>query len=96
MEQYDYFHRKCEMSSNLFGGYKATIDIRTVESNLDIIQIMKERLTQLFESHNLPYLVNEVNKRHFHIHSHTFEEVLTQDTAEAIVYICDHCESCDA
>ena len=93
MEHYDYYHRLCEMSSDLFGGYKTAIDIRTVESNLDITQIMKGRLIQLFESHNLPYLVNEVNKRHFHIHSHTFEDVLTQDAAEAIVYICDHCES---
>jgi hypothetical protein len=91
MEHYDYYHRVCEMSSDLFGGYKSAIDIRTIESNLDIIQIMKARLIQLFESHNLPYLINEVNKRDFHIHSHTFEDVLTQDSAETIVYICDHC-----
>ena len=93
MDNYDYYHRICEMSSNLFGGYKTAIDIRTVESNLDIIQVMKARLNQLFQSHNFPYLVNEVNKRHFHIHSHTFEDILTQDAADTIVYICDHCES---
>ena len=73
-----------------------TIDIRTVESNLDIIQVMKEKLILLFKTNQLPYLVNEVNKRHFHIHSHTFEEILTQDTAGDIVYVCDHCESCDS
>ena len=69
------------------------IDIRSIGSKQDIIQIMKERLIQLFQVNNLPYLVNEVNKRNFHIHSHSLEDILVQDSADTIVYICDHCSS---
>ena len=92
MEHYDYYHRECQMSSDLFGGFKMMIDIRSIESEQDIIQIVKTGLNEVFENHNLPYLQNEVNKRIFHIHSHTFEEILTLEEGD-IVYICDHCES---
>ena len=93
MEHYDYYHRECQMSSDLFGGFKMMIDIRSIGSEQDIIQIMKERLIQLFQVNDLPYLVNEVNKRDFHIHSHSLEEILVQDSAETVVYVCDHCSS---
>ena len=92
MEHYDY-HRRCEMSSDLFGGFRMMIDIRSIGSEQNIIQIFKIRLNELFKSHNLPYLVNEVNKRDFHIHSHSFEEILVQDSADTVVYVCDHCLS---
>ena len=81
--------RVCEASSNLFGGFRFMFDIRTIESEEDIIQTFKLRLLNIFKNHNLVYLQNEVNKRNFHIHSHTFEDILLLDTE--IVYICDHC-----
>jgi len=97
MEHYGYYHRTFFMSSELFRGYNVTLDIRTVDSTQDIIHVIKKRLTQLFQSQTLSYLEDEVNKRDFHIHSHSFEDILLLDTDVEPVYICDHnhCDPCD-
>lgn len=77
-------------SSKLFSGYELEIDINYHESIDDIINNFKKSLIEIFKINNFEFLIDEVNKANFHIHSFTFEDILISKR-NSIFYICDHC-----
>ena len=87
MEKYE---RKFVVSCEIFSGYNNTIDITIIESIDDIITIFKDKLNSFLKEHNLEALIEILKKTNFHIHSHTFEEILTSDIND-IFFICNHC-----
>ena len=81
-------------SSDLFNGYKLTIDLNKCDNIKDILKIFKDDLLILLMKNNLDILVQELNNRNLHIHTHTFEDILISDR-ETQYYICDKCDKCD-
>ena len=77
-------------SSDLFHGYKLTIDMNNCDNIEDILKIFKDSLINLLTNNNLEILVNEFDNRNLHIHTHTFEDILISDR-ETVYYICDNC-----
>jgi hypothetical protein len=77
-------------SSDLFHGYKLTIDMNNCDNVEDILKIFKDSLINLLTNNNLEILVNELDNRNLHIHTHTFEDILISDR-ETVYYICDNC-----
>lgn len=78
-------------SSDLFNGYKLTIDLNECDNIKDILKIFKDDLLILLIKNNLDILVQELNNRNLHIHTHTFEDILISDR-ETQYYICDKCD----
>ena len=81
--------RICEFSSDLFGGFKYNLDTNEVDSIEEIIALAVYRLRTTLQTSNFEILVEKVDKTKWHIHSHTFEDVLLKDNDT--IWICDHC-----
>ena len=80
--------RVVEGSSTLFGGFHIQIDIRHYDSIDDIIEAWKNDLENVLKENNLIDLLNTMKTKNFHIHTQSFEEILTDSK---VIYICDEC-----
>lgn len=82
-------------SSDIFQGYNILIDLNICDNIEDILIIFKKSMLKLFEDNSLEILVNKVNDINFHIHTHTFEEILISER-NTIYYICENnsCMDC--
>ena len=83
--------RRCEFSSNLFGGFVCSVDIDECESLQDIVQQGVRQLDAILNNIGLFHIANILGKREceFLIHDCTFEEILLHDDSTTL-YICDH------
>lgn len=81
------YQRNIIFSSVLFGGFTINLDIRYFDDKLDIINYCISELKNKLQENNFEELIFQLEKNNFHIHTHTFEEILinTNDT----IYICD-------
>ena len=85
--------RTFQLSSDLFWGYKITLDISRFDTIRSVIEYVKSDLRTFLLSRNLQCLVEKLDECKFHIHEphDTFEELVHNSTCNDIVYICDHC-----
>ena len=79
--------RRFVCSDDHFSGFGIDIDITQIDSMLMIISKFRQELSEILKKYNFENLLKEFNKKKFHIHSITFEEILTSDINE-ILYIC--------
>ena len=76
------------LSSNLFGGYTKHFNsnIESIEQVIvDIVNELRQELKRL----NLNNLVDELNKLKFHYHDYTLIDVLSNNDANKVWYICE-------
>ncbi len=83
--------RNFYLSSSTFSFYKVELDIRYINSIEDIITKVRKDLLNTLEKYNLVYLIDQCKNCDFHIHSHTYEEILIANPNDEI-YICEGCE----
>ena len=86
--------RTFQISSEIFWGYRATLDLLYFENIENIIEYVKNDLKQFLLSRNLQLLVEKLDKTKFHIHSpyNTYSDILDKTDVSYVIYICDHCE----
>ena len=87
MNTYD---RSFVFSSNLFGSYEVKADIRYFDSLDNIIEYCVKDLIETLKKHNFISLIETCKRLDFHIHTHTFDEILMCKLNE-IIYICEGC-----
>ena len=80
--------RSVEGSSSLFGGFSIKIDIRHYDSVEQITEAWKNDLEVVLQKYNFIDLLNTMKTKNFHIHTQSFEEILTDSK---VIYICDEC-----
>lgn len=85
--------RTFQVSSEIFWGYRVTIDLSTVTTINDIIQFVCDDLEQYLRGANLQMLIEKLHASHFHIHSPftSFDEILIKADPNTVIFICDHC-----
>ena len=87
MEKYE---REFIASSEIFSGFKVSIDITQIETLNDIINIFIKKLEDVLKGNNFDALLEILKKNNFHIHTHTIEQILTSEIND-IFFICNHC-----
>ena len=83
-------HRTFEFSSDVFGGFRAYVDIRREGTLDDIVSSAVSQLCQSFQKLGLRELVRRVCQTQFHSHDVTMAGILVSPP-EKVYYICDHC-----
>lgn len=83
------YERKLICSSETFNGYTVTIDIRYYSNFNELIIHFKNELLKTLKENNFEILIEIFKGSNFHIHTHSFEEILLEDSKP--VYICDNC-----
>jgi len=83
------YKRKLICSSKIFYGYSVTVDIRYYSNFDELINNFKNDLLKTLQENNFEILIETFNKSNFHIHTHSFEEILLDDSRD--IYICDAC-----
>ena len=83
------YKRKLICSSKIFNGYTVTVDIRYYSNFDELIENFKNELLKTLQENNFEILIEKFNKSNFHIHTHSFEEILLDNSRD--VYICDAC-----
>jgi hypothetical protein len=85
--------RTFQLSSDLFWGYKMSIDISRFDNIQCIIEYVKNDIKTFLLSRNLLCLVEKLDSCRFHIHQpyDMFEHLINYTTSNDIIYICDHC-----
>lgn len=81
--------RKFIASSDIFSNFQVDISLYNVTTLEDIIKIFVNSLKEVLEQNNLIMLVEILQKRKFHIHNYTIEEILVSNY-DSIFYVCDH------
>lgn len=81
--------RKFIASSDLFSNFQIDISLYNVTTIEDIIKIFVNSLKEVLEKNNLTMLIEILQKRKFHIHNYTIEEILVSNY-DSIFYVCDH------
>ena len=84
------YNRTFIASSELFSGFKVEINIQSIDTVDNIIKIFTDELKTVLKKYNFEVLLESVNVKKFHVHSHTLEQILISNKDE-IIYICDHC-----
>ena len=84
------YNRTFIASSELFSGFKVEINIQSIDTIDNIIKIFTDELKTVLKKYNFEILLESVNVKKFHVHSHTLEQILISNKDE-IIYICDHC-----
>ena len=84
------YNRTFIASSELFSGFKMEINIQSIDTIDNIIKIFTDELKSILKKYNFEILLESVNVKKFHVHSHTLEQILISNKDE-IIYICDHC-----
>ena len=87
INQYMKYRRNIHISGSIFSGYIHEIDIRYVDNTLDIVQSTKENLKNFLKGKGMNELADDVDKIDFHIHSHTFDDILLK--TDEIIYVCN-------
>jgi len=88
INNYMKYKRVIQVSGSDYTGFTHDIDIRYVDNLNGIIRSTKDKLKELFDKNNMEYLSREVERIEYHIHSHTFDELLVMDQFETI-YVCN-------
>ena len=83
--------RNFYLSSSYFSFYNVELDIRYINSIEEIIEKVCNDLLNTLEKYNFVYLIDRCKNCDFHIHSHTYEEILIANRSDEI-YICEGCE----
>ena len=83
--------RNFYLSSSYFSFYRVELDIRYINSIEEIIEKVRKDLLNTLEKYNFVYLIDQCKNCDFHIHSHTYEEILIANRNDEI-YICEGCE----
>jgi hypothetical protein len=81
--------RKFIASSEIFSDFTVDISLYNVDTLEDIINEFKNELKKCLEENNFTNLVKILEKKNFHIHGKTIENILTSKHTETF-YICDH------
>ena len=76
-------------SSETFSEYSTKISLYHVSTIDDIIKIFKYELKEDLKKLNLNILIELVEKKNFHIHGYSIEDILTSNS-EKVFFICDH------
>ena len=76
-------------SSELFSDFTVEISLYNVESLDDIIKIFVRELMECLTKNNFRNLVEELDKKNFHIHGKPIEMILVSNDTESF-FICDH------
>jgi predicted transcriptional regulator len=84
------YNRTFIASSELFSGFKVEMNIQSIDTVDNIIKIFTDELKTVLKKYNFEILLESVNVKKFHVHSHTLEQILISNKDE-IIYICDHC-----
>ena len=84
------YNRTFIASSELFSGFKVEMNIQSIDTLDHIIKIFTDELKTVLKKYNFEILLESVNVKKFHVHSHTLEQILISNKDE-IIYICDHC-----
>lgn len=83
-----------QVSSDVFWGYRITLDMAHTRSETDIIRALKADMKAFFLKANLELLALKVDGMDFHLHLQGGVRALMDDAAEdTITYICDHCHN---
>lgn len=82
--------RTFEASSNLFSGFRVDINITKIDTLDDIVIKYVDKLKRVLELNNFIVLLEELDRKNFHIHTHTLESILTSNEDD-LFYVCDHC-----
>ena len=88
INQYMKYRRYIQVSGSEFSGFTHDIDIRYVDNLEGIVRITKDKLKEIFDCHNMIDLSSDVENIDFHIHSHTFDDILLMDSKDTI-YVCN-------
>ena len=88
INQYMKYRRYIQVSGSEFSGFTHDIDIRYVDNLEGIVRITKDKLKEIFDRHNMIDLSSDVENIDFHIHSHTFDDILLMDSKDTI-YVCN-------
>lgn len=78
--------RYIQVSGSIFSGYNHTIDIRYIDNLEDIITSTKKQLRNIFEKYRMEELLSIIDNTDYHIHTHTFEDILLNNST---IYICN-------
>lgn len=83
--------RKIAISAPVFGGWVTDIDIDETDSLDDIVKVTIDKLTQWINKVTSPFqdmygLHAYLEGMHFHVHSHTYAQVLLGP--EDTIYVC--------
>lgn len=84
--------RNFYLSSSTFSFYRVELDIRYINSIEDIIEKVRNDLLNTLEKYNFVSLIDQCKNCDFHIHTHTYEEILIATSFDKI-YICEGCEN---
>ena len=77
-------------SSELFSGFRVSIDIRYIDTLDNIVKIFLDEMKLVLKQNNFEVLLEKIVDKEFHIHSHTLEDILTSNPDE-IFFVCNHC-----
>ena len=88
INQYMKYRRNIQISGSEFSGFIHNIDIRYVDNLEGIVRITKDKLKEIFDKYNMIDLSSDVENINFHIHSHTFDDILLMDSNDTI-YVCN-------
>lgn len=85
--------RTFQISSDLFWGYRISIDISHFDGIKSIIDYIKSDIRTFLLSRNLQCLVEKLDECKFHIHQpyDVFQDIKNLTTIDDVIYICDHC-----
>ena len=81
--------RKFIASSEIFSNFEVDISLYNITTIEDIIEIFVFSLKEVLEKNKLTMLVKMLEKKSFHIHNYSVEEILVSNY-DSIFYICDH------
>ena len=79
-------------NSNNIAALNTKIDITKIETLEDIVNIFTDNLKKVLKENNFEILLESVNVKKFHVHSHQLEDILVSNKDETF-YVCDHCSS---
>ena len=81
-------NRTFQLSCDLFGGYKMTLDLDYIDSVNEITSYIKANLNNELRNLNLIGLAE--NLENLDLHCPSVETILIEYTPSDIVYICEH------
>lgn len=83
-------NRTFQISDELFSGYSIQIDLDEIDNMKQIIDRIVNSLRNILKKNKLEILEIKLNKKNFHIHDVTFEQILLSQPNE-VFWICSHC-----
>lgn len=85
-------NRVFQFSSELFGGYRVTVNLFDFTKVEDVVHHAKQQLIAFFKANNLHLLAEKVDATFFHVHSpyNNYDDILRLTTVDDVIYVCDH------